>query len=423
MFDASFRTNASSQFGTNNRWGSFWSLGVGWNIHKENFVNSDIFDNLKLRGSLGYTGSQSQDAYAAMATYKYTLDRTYTGLLSAYLNGMKNDDLKWQRKMDYNVGFDLNVKRRFSLTFDLYKSVTDNTLINLTLPYSNGFTSVRENVGEVINTGFDIRTSYTILQNIKERSFLTATLNISRNKNKLDKISNAMDTYNKSQMEGGSNTTTARFYYDGVSMNAIWAVRSLGIDPHNGREIYLDRNNMPTYIWRAVDQVILGDELPKFQGTAGLSFEWRGFGGNASFRFQYGAKLYNSTLVEKVENADLNSNVDKRLYDGVWRPGDEGKVKPYRAPRYQDPETGFWVTAERTQPTSRFVQKRNEFSLSNLSLYYDFYRHAFLKKCGMERLKVSAYASELFMLSSIEVERGTSYPFARSFNFSLSVTF
>ena len=423
LFDASFRTNASSQFGTNNRWGSFWSLGVGWNIHKENFVNSDIFDNLKLRGSLGYTGSQSQDAYAAMATYKYTLDRTYTGLLSAYLNGMKNDDLKWQRKMDYNVGFDLNVKRRFSLTFDLYKSVTDNTLINLTLPYSNGFTSVRENVGEVINTGFDIRTSYTILQNIKERSFLTATLNISRNKNKLDKISNAMDTYNKSQMEGGSNTTTARFYYDGVSMNAIWAVRSLGIDPHNGREIYLDRNNMPTYIWRAVDQVILGDELPKFQGTAGLSFEWRGFGGNASFRFQYGAKLYNSTLVEKVENADLNSNVDKRLYDGVWRPGDEGKVKPYRAPRYQDPETGFWVTAERTQPTSRFVQKRNEFSLSNLSLYYDFYRHAFLKKCGMERLKVSAYASELFMLSSIEVERGTSYPFARSFNFSLSVTF
>ena len=422
LFDASFRTNASSQFGSNNRWGSFWSLGVGWNMHKEAFMNPEIFDNFKIRGSLGYTGSQSQDAYAAMATYKYTLDRTYTDYLTAYLQGMKNDDLKWQRKMDYNVGLDLNIKRRFSLTFDVYRSVTDNTLISLTLPPSTGFSTVRENVGEVINRGFDIRISYTILQNIKERSFLTANLNISRNKNKLDKLSDAMKNYNASQQSKVSNTAPAQLYYDGVSMDAIWGLRSLGIDPHNGREIYLTKDGLPTYYWSAADQVILGDKMPKFQGTAGLSFEWKGFGGNASFRFQYGAKMYNTTLVDKVENADLSMNLDKRLYDGVWRPGSENEVKPYRAPKYRDPETGQWVTPE-TKPTSRFVQDRNEFSLSNLSLYYDFYRHAFLKKCGMERLRVSAYASELFMLSSIEVERGTSYPFARSFSFSLSVTF
>lgn len=422
LFDASLRTNASSQFGSNNRWGNFWSLGVGWNIHKESFIGEGIFDNLKLRGSLGYTGSQSQDAYAAMATYQYKLDRTYTGFLSANLKGMKNDDLKWQRKMDYNIGVDMNIKRRLSLTVDLYKSKTDNTLVNLTLPPSLGFTTVRENVGAVINTGYDIRFSYTVLQNIKERSFLTVTANLSHNKNKLANLSDAMKAYNESQLNTRSNTSTAKLYYNGVSMNAIWAVRSLGIDPHNGREIYLNSRNMPTYTWSAADQVILGDELPKLQGTAGLSFEWKGFGGNATFRFQYGAKLYNTTLISKVENADLNNNVDKRMYDGVWRPGDEGQIKPYRAARYRDPDTGNWVTPT-TYPTSRFVQDRNELSLSNLSLYYDFYRHAFLKKCGMERLRISAYASELFMLSSIEVERGTSYPFARSFNFSLSVTF
>ena len=179
---------------------------------------------------------------------------------------------------------------------------------------------------------------------------------------------------------------------------------------------------MPTYTYNASDQVVLGDANPKFQGTAGLSFEWRGLGGNASFRFQYGAKMYNSTLVQKVENADLNKNLDIRLYEGVWRPGNEDRISPYRAPRYRDPETGQWVTPE-THPSSRFVQKRNELSLSNLSLYYDFYRHEFLKKCKIERLRVSAYANELFVLSTIDVERGTSYPFARSFNFSLSVTF
>lgn len=70
-----------------------------------------------------------------------------------------------------------------------------------------------------------------------------------------------------------------------------------------------------------------------------------------------------------------------------------------------------------------FRTGRNEFTLSNLSLYYDFYRHGFMKKCGIERLKVSAYANNLFTLSSIEIERGTSYPFSRSFNFSVSATF
>ena len=421
LFDASYRANASSQFGANNRWGSFWSIGVGWNMHKEAFMNSEIFENFKIRGSLGYTGSQSQDAYASIPTYVYTLDRTYTGLLSSQLQGMKNDDLKWQRKMDYNVGFDMNIKRRFSLTFDAYRSITDNTLIDLTLPPSNGFTTLRENAGEVINRGFDIRTSYTILQNVKERSFLTVNLNISRNKNKLAKLSDAMNVYNESQNASVSGTAPAQLYYDGVSMNAIWAVRSLGIDPHNGREIYLSSRGLPTYNWSAADQVVLGDEMPKFQGTGGISFEWKGIGGNASFTFQYGAQMYNTTLVQKVENANLSDNVDARLFDGVWRPG-EGGVKPYRAPRYRDPSTGNWVTPE-TKPTSRFVQDRNEFALTNLSLYYDFYRYEFLKRCGMERLRVSAYANNLFTISSIEIERGTSYPFARSFNFSLSVTF
>lgn len=421
LFDASYRANASSQFGANNRWGSFWSIGVGWNMHKEAFMNSEIFENFKIRGSLGYTGSQSQDAYASIPTYVYTLDRTYTGLLSSQLQGMKNDDLKWQRKMDYNVGFDMNIKRRFSLTFDAYRSITDNTLIDLTLPPSNGFTTLRENAGEVINRGFDIRTSYTILQNVKERSFLTVNLNISRNKNKLAKLSDAMNVYNESQNASVSGTAPAQLYYDGVSMNAIWAVRSLGIDPHNGREIYLSSRGLPTYNWSAADQVVLGDEMPKFQGTGGISFEWKGIGGNASFTFQYGAQMYNTTLVQKVENANLSDNVDARLFDGVWRPG-EGGMKPYRAPRYRDPSTGNWVTPE-TKPTSRFVQDRNEFALTNLSLYYDFYRYEFLKRCGMERLRVSAYANNLFTISSIEIERGTSYPFARSFNFSLSVTF
>ena len=426
LLDLSLRGNASSQFGESSRWGTFWSVGLGWNIHKESFMNQELFDNLKLRGSVGYTGSQSQDAYAAMATYIYRLDRTYAGFLGGYLKGMKNDDLQWQKKMDYNVGIDMNIKRRVSVTFDLYKSVTENMLIDLTLPPSTGFSTMRENVGSVINTGFDLRTSFTLLQNIKEWSYLTLTANISRNKNRLDKLSDAMQVYNESQMAiaaENTNSSPVQMYYDGVSMDAIWGMKSLGIDPRNGREIYLTKDGTPTYTYSGGEQVVLGDEMPKFQGTAGLSFEWKGIGGNLSFIFQYGAQMYNQTLIDKVENADLNQNVDIRLYDGVWRPGDEGKVRPYK----QLGEVWISETQEyeqlKTNPTSRFVQDRNELTLSNLSLYYDFYRCKFLDKCGMERMKLSFYMNDLFTLSSIDIERGTSYPFARNFSFSLSVTF
>lgn len=426
LLDVSLRGNASSQFGKDNRWGKFWSVGVGWNMHKESFMNQEVFDNFKIRGSLGYTGSQNQDAYAAVGSYLYFMDRTYRGNLAAYLKGMRNQELKWQQKMDYNVGLDLNIKRRISITLDFYRSITENMLSPITLPPSVGFESMQENVGSVINRGFDLRTSFTILQNIKERSYLTATINISKNENRLDKLSDAMKAYNESQMAiagSGTNSSPVKMYYDGASMDAIWGMKSLGIDPRNGREIYVRKDGTPTYDYDASQQVVLGDEMPKFQGTAGLSFEWKGIGGNLSFIFQYGAQMYNQTLIDKVENADLNQNVDIRLYDGVWRPGDEGKIKPYKSlGEVYISETGEYEKLK-TNPTERFVQDRNELSLTNLSLYYDFYRCGFLKKCGIERLKASFYMNDVFTLSSIEIERGTSYPFARNFNFSLSVTF
>lgn len=426
LLDLSLRGNASSQFGSNNRWGSFWSVGIGWNIHKEPFMNQEVFENLKIRGSVGYTRSQSQDAYASIGSYLYFMDRTYTGYLGGYLSGMRNDDLKWQKKMDYNAGIDINIKRRVSITFDLYKSITENTLIDLTLPPSLGFSTVRENVGRVINNGFDLRTTFTLWQNIKERSYVNLMVNISRNKNRLDKLSDAMKAYNARQEELAESTLhgePVKMYYDGASMDAIWGMKSLGIDPRNGREIYVRKDGTPTYDYDASQQVVLGDEMPKFQGTGGIGFEYKGFGGNLTFRFQYGAQMYNSTLISKVENANLEENVDIRLYDGVWRPGDEGQVKPYKQlGRVWISETGEYEQLK-TNPTSRFVQDRNELALSNMSFYYDFYRCGFLKKCNMERLKLSFYMNDVFTLSSIEIERGTSYPFARNFNFSLSVTF
>ncbi len=425
LVDGSYRTSASSQYGKNNRWGSFWSVGLGWNIHNEAWLKDSKIQQLKLRGSLGYTGSQSADAYESLATYEYDLQRVYGGFLGAMLKGMRNDDLKWQEKFDYNIGVDFNLGRVLGLKFDYYIGKTKNNLLDFDIPTYTGFETVKENIGDVENKGFDIRLSVTPWNMPKERGYFTITTAISRNKNKVTGVSSAMKNFNTKQDELVSdvlnNNKPVQKYYDGVSLDAIWAVRSLGIDPSNGQEIYLDKNGNRTYTYRVADQVVCGDEMPDFQGTAGFMFSYKGIELNATFRFQYGAQMYNQTLVDKVENALLTGNVDKRLYSGRWRnPGD---IKPYKTLPNRWVEEEREYKDEKTQPTSRFVQDRNEFSLSSLRIGYDFWKYDFIKKLSMERLRVEFYMNDVFMLSSIKTERGTSYPFARSFNFAIQATF
>jgi TonB-linked SusC/RagA family outer membrane protein len=98
--DLSLRTSASSQFGSDNRWGSFWAAGIGWNLHRESFFkNLKAVDLLKIRGSMGYTGSQNFNSYQAMLLYNYFVDNSYQGQLGTYLNGLSNPNLKWQQKL------------------------------------------------------------------------------------------------------------------------------------------------------------------------------------------------------------------------------------------------------------------------------------------------------------------------------------
>lgn len=425
LFDGTFRMNASSLFGKDKRWGNFWSVGTGWNLHNEAFMKQNgLFEQLKLRASMGYTGSQTADAYQAIATYKYFTDRTYDGFLAAYLNSMENRDLKWQQKLDYNVGLDVNLKRKLSLRFDYYMSVTENSLVNLTLPTSTGFRSVTENVGKIKNTGFEGKVTWTAYSRPADRTYVTFNATIAHNKNKIVRISDALKKHNTEQDEIAGDRFDSKpvvKYYEGMSMNAIWAVPSLGIDPANGREIYVGRNGLSTYTYDPKDQVVCGNNLPKISGNFGTSVEYEGWGLNLVFRYQYGAKLYNTTLLDRVENVDMNYNVDRRVMTGRWqKPGD---IVPYKS------LARVWVTEdqaykmEKTQPTTRFVQERNELDLSSVNFSYDFYRFSFLKKANMERLKLTFYMNDVVKFSSIKVERGTSYPFARSFNFSLQAVF
>jgi len=426
--DASVRGSASSQFGANKRWGTFWSTGVGWNIHNEQWMSSlNIFERLKLRASVGSTGSQNFSSYQSISTYSYFMDKVYQGFLGSYLKGLANPDLKWQQKMDYNIGLDFSVMRKVTGRFDYYRSITNNTLVDFTLPPSTGFSSVKENLGKIRNTGMELMLSYNVYSDPKNRSYFAVTASAIKNKNVIVSISDALKTYNEAQDKIAGdrfNNKPVTKYYDGVSMDAIWAVRSLGIDPANGQEIFLSRNNEKVYGYNPADQVVVGDKMPKVSGSFGLNGEYKGIGLSAYFRFLYGGQMYNQTLIDRVENVDMSYNVDKRVLNGTWhQPGD---VKPFKALGSVEIQQadGSWLRQfVRTQASDRFVMNQNEISLASLSLSYDFYRWKYLKVMGVERLRCAIYTNDVFTASTIPTERGLSYPFARKFSFSLSATF
>ena len=138
------------------------------------------------------------------------------------------------------------------------------------------------------------------------------------------------------------------------------------------------------------------------------------------FRFLAGGQLYNSTLVQRVENADLHQNVDSRVFWGRW--SETNRDAPFRALQMERDERGL-LTRSFTQPTSRFVQNRNELDVASVNLYYNLHRFKVVREFGFNRLRVGFNMNEIHKFSSIKVERGTSYPFARTISFSVNAEF
>lgn len=434
LFDASIRKSASSVYGSDTRWGTFWSLGIGWNIYHEKFLEGNNWlTNFKLRASMGYTGTQNVDPAQARYRYDY-YDYSYGDMIGAQLVALANNKLKWQRNMDYNFGADIAIQRLLTLRAEYYIQVTDDLLSDISLPPSNGFTSYKENLGKIENRGFELAVALTPWRNEKQHAYVTFTATALHNENKIKKIydifKNSNDAQNSSLEETydgyirdtevlkkylNKYTKPATLYYEGCSMTAIWGMRSLGIDPATGQEMFLTKEGKSTYTWSAAEQVVVGDQTPKLSGTIGINAGYKGFTLSVACSYKLGGDLYNSSLIARMENVNGYENLDRRILKAWQKPGD---ISPYKATIINgDAENGF------TKPTSRFVQKNNELYVSSVNVGYDFVGAKWLKKVAVQRLKLSFYMNELLRLSSVDIERGTSYPFARNFSFSLQATF
>ena len=411
LMDFSLRTSGSSVFGTSRKYNTTWSVGLGWNLHKEKFIMDHVawIDLLKLRASIGNPGNQSFDSAQSLLTYSFQYgSMNYFGL-GAVLSQIGNPDLEWQITVDKNIGLDVTLfNKRFSLTADYYYKVTDPLLIKVSTPLSSGTSTYMTNAGEQVSQGLTASVSYYIFQNFEQRFSWMVRANVRTQKTRINKIGNKLSTLNAS----GKGENTVR-YYDGADPDDIWAVRSAGIDPSNGKELFYAKDGSYTYDFSYDDEVICGNTRPDVEGVIGSSLNWKGFSVSLNFRYQMGADVFNEALYNKVENisrSDLNKNQDKRaLYERWQEVGDIVHFKDI-------------ASAASTPMSSRFVQTENVLTLESLYLGYEFY-NGWIEKLGLSSLKLQFSMRDVFRASTIRSERGISYPFARSMEAGLSFNF
>jgi TonB-dependent SusC/RagA subfamily outer membrane receptor len=416
LLDVSYRLDGSSQFGANKRFASFWSVGGGWNLHHESFLqNSTVINRLKLRYSYGYTGSSNFASYLGLTTSKYYTDQDYLYHLGTSLLGFGNPNLAWQQTAKSNVGIDGTFFKRLDITANYFQEKTKGSVVSITTAPSTGFSMYMDNMGDVVSKGYEVNLRYTIFSNPRNRDSWSVFANGFHVQNKIEKISNTLEQLNKKNTDSLSTAPLARFA-EGRSTTAIWAVPSLGIDPSTGREIYRTRNGTTTTVYDPLDQVIVGDARATLEGTFGTNFEKRGFGLNLYFRYRFGGYTYNQTLVDRVESANMSLNVDRRVFEERWKkPGD---VTFYKG--IVD-NNGYTITST-TYATSRFVQKDDWLSIESASLYYRL-SDAQNARLRLHDTKVTLFTNQLFWWSGIKRERGLDYPFSRSFTLQLQTTF
>ena len=409
--DVSVRIDGSSKFGVDKRFAPFWSVGAGWNVHNEKFFKSTKVSMLKLRYSYGVTGNQEFSAYQAQTMFQFNTDRLYNSSVTAELMGYGNPDLEWQNQYQSNFGLDFGyAKDRIRVQFNYYLKKTQGLLTTITVAPSLGFPSdnYTANLGEIQNKGLEVNLNAVIIRDMEKELEWSVMFQAANNKNKIRKISTALKTVND---ENNKNTQVpGAVYEEGESMSAIKAVRSLGIDPTTGKELFVKKNGELTYTWDAEDKVICGDTEPKVFGNFGTNLYWKGWNLNMVFKYNFGADYYNSTLAQRVEGADPAKNADRRVLKDRWKePGQHALYK-----NIKDYKT--------TYISSRFVQKDNTVQLSTPSLSYEVNK-AWISRFGMNTLRLSFYMNDVFRASTVKNERGIDYPFQRSFVFGLNVSF
>lgn len=411
LADASYRYDGSTAFGSNKKYSPYYSGGIGWNIHNEEFIKPLKFINtFRLILNTGITGNQNFASTTSLNTYA---NDPYVNIYGQgmVLSALGNPNLKWQNSMQTNLGTDIVMfDNRFSINANVFQKDTDPLVVAIDYPSSTGISSFPINAGMLSTKGMEATLKYSPIYKPNERTIWTIGYMASLYRSKYSGFNNQLATLNTAQQKNNLLTR----YKDGYSPDDIWAVPSMGIDPASGKEIFLKKTGEYTFVYDADDIVKVGNQQPTIEGVFSNNLTYKGFTFGMTIRYVLGRDVFNTALFNKVENIsirDLGLNQDKRALYNRWQ--NAGDISQFK---------GINLTDE-TRMSSRFVQKENLLSAESVNFGYDFQQSKWLKTVGLSSLRLNAYMNDIFRISSVRAERGIDYPFARSVSFSLNASF
>ena len=401
------RTDASSRFGADHRWGMFWSLGFMWNIKNEAFLK-DIEWLTSAQVKLSTSGDTDIPYYDHLALVSG--DANYNDEAGIYPSQSGNEELSWEQTWANNVGVSFGLYNRVNVNVDFYHKKTTNML--MLVPQSYAITGVGnrwDNIGAMMNRGVEIAIDGDV---IRTKDFTwNLSANVSYNKNKLLELYNGVEEY--------VNSTTGLKYVVGHSVREYFMNRYAGVNPANGDALWYTADGELTTEFREEDKVMTGKSFDSpWVGGFGTSLMWKGL--SLSAQFSWMAKRYvmnNDRFFEESNGLYSAYNQSKRLlYDRWKKPGDITDI-----PRYG-------VTA---QLDDRFLENSSFLRLKNLTLAYAFPQSLLKKTNFFTSARVYLQGQNLLTwtgFTGLDPEVATNvyraqYPASRQFTLGIDVSF
>ena len=390
VISGSFRRDASSVFGADNRYGNFYSVGGTWNANEENLLkDNSLFSLLKLRSSYGITGnSLGFGDYTSLATYGYGYN--YAGSPGSAPNNVGNENLTWETNKIFDAGLDFGIlKNRLTGTLDYYDRKTSNLLLDVPLSLTSGFSGQNQNIGALDNTGIEITLAARPVQ-LKNFSW-DISFNIAHNKNKV------LSLYQNQSIEPPLSPApnALELYYNytvGYDLQTFYLPQWAGVDPSNGNPLwYTDATQKTTTTDYTQAAFVLNPKYssaPKYFGSFTNNFQYKNISLNVQFYYNFGNYFFDDwsflTLTDGAFLGGLNQSSQEL---NAWqKPGDITNV----------PRVVYGgVNPNSYYPSTRFLYSGNYIRLRNIELAYSI-PQSILKKVNIANLSIYARGTNLF---------------------------
>ena len=439
--ELSLRRDGRSNFGSNNRYGNFFSVSGAWNINNESWFKADWVDQLKLRAAFGSVGNVPTSLYPSYSLY--SVGATYNENPGALISQIGNKDLTWEKTYTTGVGVDASFwQNRLHATLDYYIKNTSNILYQVPVTGLVGVTSIWKNIGKMRNTGIE----FTVGGDIIRTKDLTwnVTANISHNSNELRDLYKQRDANGNYVVkpvlisDGTSIAGTAqRILEIGEPVDTYYMKEWAGVNPEDGKpQWYMDDangNKVVTDSYSKASYYKCGKASPDVYGSFSTSLFYKNFDLQANFGYSLGGQIYSYYRQEfDSDGAYAGDRNQMKLQKGWSRWEKPGDIATHPRAMYNNQDKGNLAS-------SRYLESSDYLKLRSLTLGYNFD----LKKYGIQTLRLSVSGENLFTITDYsgvdpELPAGTNdkgvlsvtntggisvYPAVRKFMLGVNLTF